>query len=169
MLLAVRLRSLALALLFVCSACGYHFGPVDGESTTISVEMFGNKTTEPQLEMEFTNLMISELARSPLFTPVEDVLEGQLSLEGTVTGYTSSAVAYNSDDKIVRYLVTVKAAVTLREEPSGRVLWKGKADGAKEYPVDADKGLQRLYEEQARNTALIRLAEEISRRLGQRF
>lgn len=156
-------------LLVLSAGCGYHFGPQTADPSTIVIAMFGNQTHEPLLEKKLTDLLVSELARSPVYSPVEAVLESQLSLEGVVSSYASSAVAYDSADTIVRYLVTVSANVTLREEPSGRVLWRGLADGAQEYPADSDKALQRQLEEQAQAAALTRLAEEISQRLAQRF
>lgn len=152
----------------VC-ACGYRFGGVDQEPLSIAVSMYGNSTREPLLEKELTNLLISELERSPSFIPQEVDTPSRLSLEGAVTGYTSSAVAYDADDQIVRYLVRISAVSTLREEPSGRVVWRGVSDAAQEYAADPDKALQRQREEQARLQALARLAEEITQRLGQRF
>jgi len=163
------LLGVAAVVLLLCSACGYHFGSVDSGVSTIAIAMFANSTHEPFLEKDLTNLVISELMRSPAYSPVESIQVSQLSLEGTVTGYASAAVAYDSSDTIKRYLVTVSASVTLREEPSGRVLWKGSADAAEEYAADLDKAVQRQLEEQARTAAMVRLAEEISQRLEQRF
>lgn len=155
--------------LCLLAACGYHFGVVDTESSTISVAMFGNQTSEPLVQKDLTNFVISELGRSPTYVPVEDGAGYRLSLEGEVSTYSSSAVAYDAADTIVRYLVRVSADVTLRQEPSGRVLWKGRADSAQEYPADIDKGIQRQLEEQARLMALSRLAEEIVQGLERRF
>jgi len=169
MFIPSRVLVVAAAVLFLCSGCGYHFGSADTGSSTIAIAMFANATHEPLLEKDLTNLVISELVRSPAYNPVESIRDSQLSLEGTVTSYTSTAVAYDSSDTIKRYLVTVSATVTLREEPSGRVLWKGSADAAEEYAADIDKALQRQLEEQARTAAMVRLAEEISQRLEQRF
>ena len=161
--------SYALVLLGLCSGCGYHFGPGNSEPSTIVIGMFANQTHEPLLEKDLTDLVISEVARGPVYTPVESLRDSLLSLEGVVNSYVSSAVAYDANDTIVRYLVEVSATVTLREEPSGKVLWKGKASAAQEYSADSDKALQRQLEEQARDVALARLAEEISQRLAQRF
>jgi len=155
--------------LSLLTACGYHAGAVGGESETLAVAMYGNRTREPLLEKELTNFLISELVRSPSFVPLNPGQSSDLSLEGDVTGYANTAVAYDADDDIVRYLVSVSALTTLREEPSGRVLWKGGAEASQEYPADDDKDLQRQFEEQARLAAIERLAEEIVQRLGQRF
>jgi len=165
----IWVTAVAALLVSMASACGYHFGAVDREAATVSVAMFGNTTREPLLEKELTNLLISELERSPAFVPLEAGARASLSLEGEVTGYASTAVAYDAADEIVRYLVQVSAVSTLREEPSGKVVWKGVSDAAQEYAADPDKALQRQNEEQARLEALQRLAEEIAQRLGQRF
>ncbi len=168
------MRAVGALILGVCigiavSACGYRFGAVGQGAQEIAVAMYGNSTREPLLEKELTNLLISELERSPAFTPREVDTPSHLSLEGVVTGYSSTAVAYNAEDEIVRYLVRISAVSTLREEPSGRVVWRGVSDAAQEYAADEDKALQRQREELARLEALARLAEEITQRLGQRF
>jgi len=163
---------LVVAAFLCCSllaACGYHFGAAGGRVETLAVSMYANRTREPLLEKELTNLLISELERSPAFLPLNPGEGSDLSLEGEMTGYANTAVAYDSQDNIVRYLVSVSALTTLREEPSGRVLWKGGAEASQEYPADADKDLQRQFEEQAKLVALGRLAEEIVQRMGQRF
>jgi len=168
----IRSPGILLILMFCCvlsSSCGYSFGPAAGKRDTIVVGMFANATREPLLEKDLTNLVISELMRSPAFTPIEKMDVSQLSLEGELVRYRSSAVAYNSSDAITRYLVTVAAEVTLREEPSGRVVWKGQTEAAQEYPANSDKAVQRQLEEQARLAALERLAEEIIRHLEHRF
>lgn len=168
MLSRLGLIVLLIACLFL-GACGYHFGAGDSSPSTIVVGFFANATREPLLEKELTNYVVSELIRSPAYRPIEDVAESQLSLEGEVVRYSSGAVAYDANDVIARYLVTVAAEVALREEPSGRVLWKGQAEAAQEYSANTDKAVQRQLEEQARLLALSRLAEEITRHLEHRF
>jgi hypothetical protein len=160
------------AVLIVCMmlvGCGYYFGSPSNEPATVAVSLFENLTREPLLEKELSNYLISELERSPNFTPYEAIADSSMSIEGQVTGYASAAVAYDPDDKIVRYLVTISALTTLREEPSGRVIWKGVSNASEEYPANLDKALQRQSEEQARLVALARLAEEVVQRLSHRF
>ena len=165
----IVVSALCVVALLSSGGCGYRFGPSAGEAQTVVVRLFGNETREPLLERDLTNVLISELERSPYFVPLEPGDESQLSLEGTVDQYGSTAVAYDQDDTIVRYLVRVSATVVLREEPSGRIVWKGGTSASEEFSADPDKTVQLQLENLAKLRAISRLGEEITHSLSQRF
>jgi outer membrane lipopolysaccharide assembly protein LptE/RlpB len=153
------------------SACGYQFaggGNFPAGVTSLSINMFENRTAETGVENVFTNDIIYEVTRDK-----KVVLTSKNAADAILTGVIASMRtdtithkgAYTSSERRVTVAVDLKL-----ENRSGRVIWTANGVSANEvYNVAADKQAT----EQNRRTAISklskRLAETIYHRLTEDF
>ncbi|NJC89206.1 MAG: hypothetical protein FIB02_11860 [Desulfuromonas sp.] len=168
--------TLALCLLagVILAGCGYH-APGAGDKwagedgKTLYVELFANRTSEPYLDTILTNEITTQMSRSRLVELTEQRGTADLVLEGTITGFSSSAQAYNRNDNISEYVAQVTATARLLRRGDNTVLWQGNLSRSERYSSRDDKGLQRTGESVAARVAARRLAEDLMARLLEDF
>ena len=156
------LRGGALALALALPACG--FKPLYGSDP-------GGGGTSPELAaVEVGN--IPDRSGQVLRTHLELMLDPRGTGEASRYGLQvklrseSSDVAIRRDETATRRDVSMMAAYVLTDLADGRVLTKGQARAVNSYNIVASDVATRAGEQDARDSALRRLAEEIRTRLA---
>ena len=90
-------------------------------------------------------------------------------VEGTILSYSSSAIAYDSNDTIKEYRARMAVEVKLRNRSDGRLLWQNRLTWQEPYLANIDKSLQNDLENDAIREIDRRLAEEFLFRLLANF
>jgi hypothetical protein len=120
--------------------CGYRpmgAGPVDGQARpTLSVPLFGNRSTEVGLEAVFANELINAFAQTRAVKVVPGDREAEYVLEGKVQSLDNSSVAFNSVTQSTVRRVTLRIDLTLRKKKGDKVLWKESQVLSEDYVVD---------------------------------
>lgn len=160
---------LALILLLLVSACGYHFpgkgGTLPGGVKSLYIPLFINKTAKPQLENGLSDRVSEVFARNGNIVLVEQQQLAEAVLEGVITSYSSRPISYDQNDDISEYRATVTIETKLRQVEDGRLLWNGIVKWDENYIAASDKGLQADLEDEAVAEISLRLAEELLYRL----
>ena len=152
-------------LLFCLSGCGYHFpgqsGALPAGVEKLYIPLFVNKTAEPQLENKITSRVSEVFSRNSKISQVENPSDAEAILLGTVSGYQTRALSYDSNDDIGEYRSTMIVDAVLRQIETEQLLWEGTVNWSAEYRADKDKSVQEDLEQQAIDEITLRLAEEI--------
>ena len=114
-------------------ACGYQMvgkeTHVPPGLSSIAIPTFKNKTFEPGIEIPFTQAFLNEFIQDRRVKVVSRA-EADSILEGVVTDFTTSGVAYDRSGFVLQYAITVVVNLTLKDR-TGKVLWeeKGASEG----------------------------------------
>jgi len=153
------------------SACGYRFtggGSLPSGITSVSVEMFQNRTGETGVEAVITNDVIYEFGRHE-----QVVVTGSDKADAILTGVIRSISErtishtgeYTSKERRVKVNVDLKLT-----DRSGRVIWSRKSVSEDEaYPVMSEKQFAERKKREAIKTLSKRLAETIFNELTADF
>ncbi len=160
------MRFLVLLAIMLCLAgCGYHFpgqsGSLPGGVEKLYIPLFGNRTAEPQLEYQVTSQVSEVFSRNSHISQKETPGHAEAILEGTVRGYKTRALSYDSQDDIGEYRSTMILDVQLRLAETDELLWDGTVSWSAEYSSADDKSVQEDLEQQAIDEITLRLAEEL--------
>lgn len=160
--------ALLLTLLVLLSGCGYRFTVDSGTrlpaGQQVWVSFFKNSTVYPNASVVLKRSLIDQFAALRGITAAAAPEQGDLLVEGTLTGYGASAVSYSAVDTVKEYRLTVTAEVTVRRKGEGKEakpFWKGVVSGWHDYPVSTSIELQRNSEEAALAAASRKLAQQV--------
>lgn len=161
-----------LVLVHLCG-CGYHVpGSVkamaDIQDKTLDIPLFTNKSYRPNLEAIVTNNLIEEFVRREVYKVVESGAAA-LSLTGSVTAYSVSALSYTATDAVKEYQATMTVEATLRRSSNQKVMWRGVLTAAQAFPANDNNILQQNSEEAAIREICRRLSREIYININQDF
>lgn len=164
---------LALLLVVLVAGCGYHL-PGRGNNLpedvqTLYVAHFTNRTAEPFLEDQVTDLVTREFGLRQVLQLTEDASSADAVLSGSVVSYANRSISYASDDEISEYRSVMTISADLRRSSDGKSLWKGKLSWDEEYPSSDDKTAQEDNEAAAIEEIVARLAEELYFRIVENF
>ena len=166
----IRLALRGGLLLVLLSGCGYH-APTGGdtwvgqEGHTLYVELFANRTVEPYLDSVVTEEVAIQMSRLRLVELTEQRGMADLVLDGTVTGFDSSVLAYDAADNISEYTATMTVKARLLRRSDGTVLWQDVLSRSETYPALVDKSLQQEGKSLAARVVARRIAEDLLARL----
>ncbi|MFN0061718.1 MAG: LPS assembly lipoprotein LptE [Myxococcaceae bacterium] len=142
--------------------CGYRFTGVPrlaGDVTAVTAPVFRNATSEPGLEVVFSQRMNELLAHAGVLSPTADTrLEGEILSVGTAPGMVRNSAA-TGRSFYASFRVSGSIRVTLRQ--AEKVLGEAVASGNEDYLPDDQDDVLRL--EAQRQAALFRLAETLVR------
>jgi outer membrane lipopolysaccharide assembly protein LptE/RlpB len=153
------------------SACGYQFsggGSLPSGVTSVSIEMFKNRTAETGVETIITNDLIYEFTRHE-----QVIVTGSDKADAILTGVVQSISErtishtgeYTSDER--RVVLNLDLQLTNK---SGGVIWSAKGVSDDEaYKVMPGKQSTELRKREAIKTLSKRLAEDIFNRLTADF
>lgn len=162
--------------------CGYQFtvegpGPVigggrvaEGSPVRLAVHRLKNNTFQPNLEFKYTRYLRQALESSGSATIVEDDLSADFILDGAVVSLSIPSVAF-SQTQTQEGRVTVKVAVKVRHQKTGKVRWSQSQTNSAEFFVgasssssSAESGLQfnRVLEDRALEQAGRGVAEDFA-------
>ena len=126
--------------------CAYRMGAperrIPGDYHTVFVPMFQNLTTEPGIEVFFTNALIQELERSRVaqVTPhemAEVEIQGQIETMNHLSGgqRTSSEYPLLPEGSVLAtgYRILINCNVNVVRITDKKVLWSGKINGERTY------------------------------------
>lgn len=154
-----------ICVLVVGMGCGYRLGgeglgpPLEIQS--IAVPTFINATYKAGIETTVTNALLSELIKDRRLKVVR-VDEADAVMEGTVTSFSTSSVAYDLSGFVLEYRTWVTLDVVLRRGKKGEILWSRR--GLSETDVYRVSSEVRFTEAE-KERAILRIAEELARRV----
>lgn len=163
-----------LVLAVLLAGCGYH-APGNGDGwvgeggRTLYVQLFANHTAEPYLDTILTDEIAAQFARSRLVELTGQGAAADLLISGTVTDFSSSALAYNPKDNVSEYRAQITVSARLLRRSDDTVLWQGNLSRSETYSSSDDKSVQRSSERLAARIAARRLAEDLMARLLEDF
>jgi hypothetical protein len=149
--------------------CGYRLADHSAaRGRTISIPVFANKALRPNLESCLTARLV-QLYAAESGGRVLPHDQADLELTGAVTSYGEAASSYSAADKVTTYQAFMTADAALREQKSGKVLWKGSVRAVQDYPTSSNLALKLNAEDAALRELCRKLAEEIVRQSGNAF
>lgn len=163
----IRLSVLILLLLLFLSGCGYQVAgsgvAFPNGANKVQIVLFDNLTKEPYLDAIITDSMTYRLMRLHNVEIVDDVAVADAVLSGTILQYSVAASAYDAQDAIQSYRVTMKVAAVMKRVHDGKIIWQGDAIRFQDFvssgvDINAQEGL----EASARKQVAQRLVEDIS-------
>lgn len=167
---------LSLILLLLLPACGYRF---TADTTTrlkadqkVWVPYFKNATVYANASVALKRAVFDQFAEQRNILPAASPEDGDLILEGTLTGYGAGVVSYSATDTAKEYRLTISADVTVRkrDEPKeAKPFWKGTISAWQDYPVAATVELQRSSEDAALTAASRKLAQQLIWKIEQQY
>jgi len=167
---------LFLILLLLLPACGYHF---TADTATrlkadqkVWVPYFKNATVYANASVALKRAVFDQFAEQRNILPAASPEEGDLILEGTLTGYGAGVVSYSATDAAKEYRLTISADITVRrrDEPKeAKPLWKGSISAWQDYPVATTVELQRSSEDAALAAASRKLAQQLIWKIEQQY
>lgn len=120
-----RAREALLVLLFLAfiAGCGYHVagkaGRMPGGVTTLTIPVFENKTSKPDIEGILTGAFVEEFV-----TTVQVVSAGEAVMRGTINVYELNPVSFTKSDVNQEYRLTVEMNLVLSRYSDDEILWK---------------------------------------------
>ena len=164
--LAAALAAAALAVILAAApACGYRLrgtgSSLPARIKTVSVPVFKNRTTRFELDVKLTRAVVSELVSRGKVAVSPDPAAADAVLEGEITGFRASPIAFSGANQADRYNITVTAKITLRERRSAEPLFANPAFVyQQEYEVPPGTSFESLETE-----AIDKIAEKFARSL----
>lgn len=163
----------AVLLLFLLTGCGYQLGGtvlnLPDNVSTVTIEMFDNKTMEPYLENILTTQVTRRLMLLPDIDLVENAVAAEAALSGVITDYRVESFAYDSQNRVALYRATMQVEAVFRRQSDGRILWRGDFIRFQTFSADPDLKRQADLERIAQETLSSRLSEDISFKLTETF
>ncbi|MGA7827139.1 MAG: LptE family protein [Geobacteraceae bacterium] len=172
----MRTALLSLFLLLISSlvtGCGYHSLAHDtqkhfGDTATVSIPIFANKTYKPDLENILLNNLIGEFAKRKGLRVVQSG-GADYTLSGELLNYEKTAVSYTGQDIVKEYTATLSIAATLRKNSNRKVLWKGQLSWSQDLPASSDIAIQQNSEDAAIQVICQRLAQQLYLKINEDF
>lgn len=166
----------ALLLASVLTGCGYHFTADSGTRLSagqrVWVAYFQNNTVYPYASVTLKRALFDQFAALRGVLPAATPAEGDLLVEGTLTGYGTGNISYTAADIAKEYRLSVSADITVRRKgdaKSAKPLWKGSVSAWQDYPVATTIELQRSNEDAALLAASRKLAQQVIWNLEQSY
>ena len=150
-----------LMLLSVQSACGYRIASSNRlpSGTVIAVLPFENETTTFRVEQVLTQSVIRALVQKSGDRVTRDPAQADRILEGVISRVTANPVLFGEETFGSTFLVTLNARVELREQQSGKILFKNDEYIFREqYIINVD--VKNFFSEL--NPALGRIADDFA-------
>ena len=167
---------LALLMIAVLVGCGYRFTADSGTrlpaGQKVWVAYLQNTTVYPAASVVVKRALFDQFAALRGILPAATPAEGDLMVEGTLTGYGAGNVSYTATDIVKEYRLTLTAEITVRrkgEDKTAKPLWKGPVSAWQDYPVATTIELQRSNEDAALLAASRKLAQQVIWNLEQGY
>lgn len=167
---------LASLCIFVMSNCAYRWGvsrrSLPGGVQNISLDIFENKTQEPQVEVFFTNALMGELERSKVALIVDD-----RQADGVMSGVITSIEIFPAGRReggdvplgailASEYRILITARVSITRKSDGKLLWSHTSQGERTYVApqitqSVVNTLNPLYNQSARRLSIEVLSKQM--------
>ena len=118
-------KILIVLFLFFLYGCGYTAGSLlPTHINTIYVEMFTNKTTEPNIEIEITNAIKDKFSLDGALEITNSKEDADSILTGEVLKYEKQPLSYTSDDEVAEYRLVLTVNLTYTDLVNDNLMWK---------------------------------------------
>ncbi|MFQ5480627.1 MAG: LPS assembly lipoprotein LptE [Thermodesulfobacteriota bacterium] len=108
------------------AGCGYHIagksGSMPGGITEVTIPVFVNSTTKPDIEGIMTSAFVSEF-----ITTVDVNKKADSVINAEIRSYNLNGVSFSQTDVTQEYRLSVVLALTLKDKKDGYVLWEDRA------------------------------------------
>lgn len=158
----------AFVMVLSISSCGYRFTADGGSRLTagqkVWVAYFKNSTVFPNASVVLKRAIFDQFAAMRGITPAGSKGDGDIQVEGILTGYGASAASYTSTDTVKEYRLVISANVIVRKKSAdlkAKPIWSGSVSAWQDYPVSSTIEMQRNSEDAALAAASRKLAEQI--------
>lgn len=162
------IRALLILCMMSLAGCGYQ---MVGKEThvppglnSIAIPTFKNKTFEPGIEIPFTQAFLNEFIRDRRVKVVSRA-EADSVLEGVVTYFTTTSVAYGNSGFVLQYTFNIRVDFTLKDR-AGKVLWEEKGVGDTQWFRASAIG---VTNEAAKQVSFQKTAAIMAERIRNRF
>lgn len=169
-------RLLVLLLVAALGGCGYRFTADSGTQLPagqrVWVAYFQNNTVYPAASVAVKRALFDQFAAMRGILPAATQDDGDLLVEGTLTGYGTGNASYTAADIVKEYRLTLSANIVVRrkgDDKQAKPLWKGPVSAWQDYPVAATIELQRSNEDAALLAASRKLAQQVIWNLEQGY
>jgi len=155
-------RAVCGALLLSLVSCTYSFSgsSLPGHIKTIAVPTFGNETLQPGLEREATEA-VTQVFLDDSRLDIAGSGSADALVEGRVLSYDHSVFGIGEGETAQEYRVTIRFAVVVKDRVKGKDLYSNDAMLAQStYSVSA-RGDEPANEDEAREEAIRKAAEDI--------
>lgn len=156
---------LLICMLFA-GGCGYHIagmgGKMPGGITSLSIPVFANATSKPDIEATITSAFVTEFVNT-----VSVVDSGEAVLKGVIKSYTLTPISFSKSDINQLYRLTVSLSLKITTADESEVLWEdGNVIDYEDFTVNvADVTATRDREAQA----LQKMAKDTARLVKERM
>ena len=117
------MNALALVLALIVAGCGYTIGShLPADIKTIAVPTFKNLTQQPAVEDIMTAAVIAAFANTGV--RVVPLQQADSVLEGEVTEYNLTSIAYDSGSNALVYRLRVRMNIQFRDLKNNKMIWK---------------------------------------------
>lgn len=171
--------SFVACLLYIALAlagCGYRFTADSGSRLApgqkVWVAYFENNTVYTNASVVLKRALFDQFASMRSILPAGRPDDGDIVVEGKLTGYGNSILSYTAIDTAREYRLTITAEVTVKrktQDKTGKPLWKGTVTTWQDYPIGSTIEIQRSSEDAALSAAASKLAQKVIFNLEQNY
>ncbi|MFZ5764557.1 MAG: LPS assembly lipoprotein LptE [Thermodesulfobacteriota bacterium] len=161
------------------SGCGYshpYAGKVEAgedfnnKAVALSVEMWGNQTSELGYQTEITQALFRWLKKSPHFTLASSREQADYILTGTVDSLDFPGLSYGTWDRAVELRAQVVFSFSLQERENGTIVLRKKEQRWHEsFPASGDAATTEMQKREALREIAEHIAEDMYVQLFYRF
>ncbi len=166
---------------FSLTGCAYKLSTniekLPGDVKSIQIPLFENKSTEPGVEIFFTNSLKNEALKSRAVKLVNEESQAEAVLQGKITSIdvvNSESIIESKNSQYLpkenilttAYTVTVDVLITLKKKGSSEVLWSGTFRQGQNYSspqvtLPVINTANNLYNHSAKRQTLDALSKEM--------
>ncbi len=160
-----RLALIAL-LVLVLSGCGYHVagkaGRMPAGIESISIPVFENRTTKPDIESDLTAAFVTEFV-----TTVRVEGGAGYAMYGVIKRYELQPVSFTKSDINQEYRLRVDMTLTIIDKKDGQIVWRDEnISDYEDFTVNINDVTETTEREEA---ALNKLAKDTARLVKERM
>lgn len=114
----------AVLLAFLLSGCGYHVagmgGKFPGGVTTLSIPVFSNQTSKPDIESTISSAFVNEFVNTVKIIDKD----AEAVMVGRIKSYTLTPISFAKNDITQEYRLTVVLSLSIVRSGGGEVVWE---------------------------------------------
>lgn len=155
-------------LTMLIGGCGYRFVADSGtrlpSNQKVWVAYFENNTVYMNASVAMKRALFDQFAAMRGILAAGKPEDGDLVVEGKITGYGANVMSYTAADTAKEYRLIVTAEVIVRRKADGKnakPFWKGTVSGWQDYPIAATIEQQRNNEDAALIVACRKLSQQV--------
>ncbi len=156
--------ALCLLIAFTAGACSYALvgrgSSLPADVRSVNIPIFKNFTGEPDIETIVTRVIREEFIKDGRLK-IDDSSSSDSILTGEIRSYTLKPLAYDQDNNVTEYRVTLSIFLVHKNNHTGKILQRRKVDTTWQYPVDPSISLAESLRQDAIETAAFQASDTI--------